>query len=221
MGQTVRFETGPSSKAHSQGALSRFIQEINVLSDSLGLPDEVMTRAAAIVTQAAAMRFCRVTTRPVLAASALYVACRECRVPLTLREVSEATGTEQRAVGRCYATILERMHITRPGLNGNNYVHHLSLKTPLSEETNKESEDVIREAISAGLDGRNPMTLAAAALYLASCSNGEKVTQSEVAEAAGVGEESVRECCKAIRAFVVFKRAYSAAGVSLNQEPTR
>ena len=207
MGQTVRFETGPSSRAHGQEALSRFIQEMTVLSDRLGLPDEVMARAASIVTQAAAMRFCRVTTRPVLAASALYVACRECKVPLTLREVAEATGTELRDVGRCYQTILERMHIARPGVNGNCYVHHLSLKTPLSEETYKESEDVIREAISAGLDGRNPMTLAAAALYLASCSNGEKVTQSEVAEAAGVGEESVRECCKAIRTLVVLRGA--------------
>ena len=45
------------------------------------------------------------------------------------------------------------------------------------------------------------MTLAAAALYLACCGMGEKVTQAEVADAAGVGEESVRECCKAIRAY--------------------
>lgn len=200
MRQTVRFETGPSSKAHDEGALSLFIQEMSALSDSLGLTKEVSTRAASIITKAAAMRFCRVTTKPVLAAAALYVACRECKVPLTLREVAEATGSELRDVGRCYATILERMHIARPGLNGDNYVHHLSLKTHLSAETYKASEEVIREATSAGIDGRNPMTLAAAALYLASCSNGEKVTQSELAEAAGVGEESVRECCKAIRA---------------------
>jgi transcription initiation factor TFIIIB Brf1 subunit/transcription initiation factor TFIIB len=43
------------------------------------------------------------------------------------------------------------------------------------------------------------MTIAAASLYLACCSMGENVTQAEVAEAAGVGEQSVRDCCKEIR----------------------
>ena len=203
MDQTVRFETGPRSSAHTRDGLLHFLQQMGALAESLGLPKEAKARAASIVTDAAALRFCRVTTRPVLAASALYVACRECGVPLTLREVAEAAGAEPRDVGRCYATMLERMHISRPGLDDGNYVHHLSLKTPLSEATYQASEGIIRDSTSAGLGGRNPMTLAAAALYLASCSNGEKVTQSEVAEAAGVGEESVRECCKAIRTLAV------------------
>jgi transcription initiation factor TFIIIB Brf1 subunit/transcription initiation factor TFIIB len=45
------------------------------------------------------------------------------------------------------------------------------------------------------------MTLAAAALYIACCNLGENVTQAEVAEAAGVGEQSVRDCCKEIRSL--------------------
>ena len=199
MRQTVKFETGSGTEAHAQAALPRFLEEMAALAESLGLPAEVKTRAASIVSQAAEMRFCRLIARPVLAASSLYVACRELKVPLTLREVAEATGTEIRDVGRCYATMLERMHIARPELNGGNYVHHLSLKTALSEATYNASEEIIRQATSAGLGGRNPMTLVAAALYLASCNNGERVTQSEVADAAGVGEESVRECCKVIR----------------------
>lgn len=203
MRQAVNFEAGPGSDAHTQEGLSHFLQEMDALCGRLALPEGVRKRAASIVTEAAALRFCRVTTRPVLAAAALYVASRELRVPFTLREAAEATGTSLRDVGKCYTTILERMHISRPGLNGDAYVHHLLLKAPLSEATYQASEEIIKESASAGLGGRNPMTIAAAALYLASCSNGERVTQSEVAEAAGVGEESVRECCKAIRRLAV------------------
>lgn len=201
MRQAVNFDEGPSSEAHTQEALLRFLKGMTALGNSLGLPEEVVSRASSIVTEAAALRFCRMTSRPVLAASALYVACRECNVPLTLRELADATGTTMRDVGRCYANILERMHIARPELVGKSYVRHLMLKAPLSEATYQASEEIIRQSTSAGLGGRNPMTIAAAALYLASCINGERVTQSEVAEAAGVGEESVRECCKAIRAL--------------------
>lgn len=146
------------------------------------------------------MRF-GVVRRQVLAAASLYVACREQKFPVTLREVAYATGTEPREVGRCYTAMLERMHISRPGLNGSRYLHRVTLDHPLSEDTYKASEDIIHCATEAGLGGRNPMTLAAAALYIACCNAGEKVTQAQVAESAGVGEESVRECCKAIRAY--------------------
>ena len=95
--------------------------------------------------------------------------------------------------------MLDTMHIKRPSLNGNGYVSHINLKHPVSDQAREMSSNIIHRMSEKGLGGRNPMTLAAAALYLACCSLGENVTQSEVAEGAGVGEESVRECCKAIR----------------------
>jgi transcription initiation factor TFIIB len=201
MRQTVRFHEGPISEAHTRGELLVFLRELNAIAHSLKLPREVSKRADSICADAATMSFSRVTVRPVLAAAALYVACREYNQAVTLRELADATGTDPRDVGRCYTTILERMHISRPSLNGKRYVRHLVLREPLSNETFALSEEIVRKATEVGLGGRNPMTLAAAALYLACCSMGDKVTQAEVAEAAGVGEESVRECCKAIRAL--------------------
>ena len=201
MRQAVKLHQGPGSEAHTREGFHEFIRELNALADSLGLSREVKKRAASICADAAALRFCRVTSRPVLAAAALYMACRECKEPLTLRELAGATGTDPRAVGRCYTTMIERMHITRPGLNGRGYVHHLTLNRPLSDDVYRISEELIKSAANAGLGGRNPMTLAAASLYLACCSLGENVTQAEVAEAGGVGEESVRECCKEMRAL--------------------
>ena len=201
MRQTVGFHEGQSDDAHARQGLLHLVHDLNSLASNLSLSKEVKARASSIVTDAAALRFCRVTARPVLEAAALYVACREYKEPMTLRELASATGTDPRDVGRCYDTMLVRMHITRPRLNGWSYVHHLALKLPLSEEIYKTSEDMINRTTKAGLGGRNPMTLAAAALYLACCGMGEKVTQAEVADAAGVGEESVRECCKEIRAY--------------------
>ncbi len=165
----------------------------------LGLPAEAARRAEAICAEADQMGVCREVLPKVLAAAGLYVASREFREPATLRDIATVYECDPREVGRCYVTILEKMHISRPHLNGNRYVRHLALKRPLSPEAYRGSEEIIRRVTRAGLGGRNPMTLAAAALYLACCSTGENVTQAEVAEAAGVGEESVRECCKAIR----------------------
>ena len=181
------------------GELQGFLEELSVTASSLGIPKEVAARAKSICVDAAAMRFCRVTSKPVLAAAALYVACREFREPLTMRDLAGACHCEPRDVGRCYVTILERMHISRPKLNGGNYLHNVFLGRPVPSEAYRISEGIIRKASAVGVGGRNPMTLAAAALYLACCGLGERVTQAEVAEAAGVWEESVRETSKTIR----------------------
>ena len=201
MRQTANFEGKSGVHEGVPRGSSDFRRNLEALSGSLSIPEGVKERAISIASEAATLRSHRPTPGQVLSAAALYVACREGKVPVTFRELAAASGANLRDIGRCYSALLERMNIARPGLNGGTYLHHLALKTPVSEETYRASEEIIRQSTSAGLGGRNPMTLAASALYLASCGNGEKVTQSEVADAAGVGEESVRECCKAIRSM--------------------
>lgn len=201
MQRAVRFRRTPSGGARSQAALHQSGRGLDSVADGLLLPRNVRRRAASISADAAAMSLDRATGHPTLTAAALYMACREHRELVTLRELADATGTDQKDVSRCYAMIMEKMNIARPSLNGKNYVHRLALSRPLPDEAYRMSEEIVRTATEAGLGGRNPMTVAAAALYLACCAAGENVTQSEVAEAAGVGEERVRECCKVIRSI--------------------
>jgi transcription initiation factor TFIIB len=196
--QTASFhERKPGAASRTE--LRETLQEVDRVATRLKLGTEVKRRASDLCTEAKAAPFGHGIPQAVLAASTLYVACREERIPVTLREFAYASGSDPRDVGRCYLELLENMHITRPSMNGKGYVSHLALKRPVSEQARKMSQEMINRMSAEGLGGRNPMTLAAAALYLACCSLGENVTQSQVAEAAGVGEESVRECCKAIR----------------------
>ena len=198
MKQTLStYERG--SRHVRRGGLVGVLKEVDDIAARLALPPEVKKRADAICNKAIASGLDRVNAPPLLAAASLYVGCRETRRPVTLRDLGEASGSDAREVGKCYASLLDRMRISRPDLNGKGYAWLITLKRPVSERALKLSQETIRFATIKGLGGRNPMTLAAAALYLACCNLGEMVTQSEVAEAAGVGEESVRECCKAIR----------------------
>ena len=189
------------SGVSSSGAHRAILQEMNELADKLMIPRQVRTRAASIFTEATTMNFGRSTPHQVLAAASLYVVSREWKNPITLRDLAFASGSDPRDVGRCYLQILEHMHISRPELNGKGYVYRLALNRPVSEQSRKFAQEMINGMLAKGVGGRNPMTLAAASLYLACCSMGENVTQAELAEAAGVGEESVRECCKEIRSL--------------------
>ena len=199
MRQTVSLhERG--SRPYGSGELQQVLHEVREVSHKLKLTPEVK-RAAHLCADAEATRYGHGVPHAVLAAAALYIACRENKVPITLREFAQASGADPRDVGRCYLQLLENMHISRPSLNGNGYVYHLALRRPVSDQALSLSQEILNTISERGHGGRNPMTLAAAALYIACCTMGENVTQAEVAEAAGVGEESVRECCKEIRAL--------------------
>ena len=189
---------------HGKDLLKEAQSGVRRLSAELSLGPEVAQRAHAICGDALSKGLCQDVPPEILSAAAVYVGCREARKPVTLKDLASACHSDPRSVGRCYVKLIERMHISRPELHENGYVHRLALKRPVSDQVLKQSQEIIRSINHKGLGGRNPMTLAAAALYISCCNLGENITQAEVAEAAGVGEQSVRDCCKEIRVLAKF-----------------
>jgi len=198
MKQAAAFHEG-NFGGHGKEYFRDAMSEVKKLATDLHLSAQVTRRASVICGDAFSMHLGKDLSPQILSAAAVYVGCREAQKPVTLKDLAYASHLDPRAVGRCYVKLIERMHISRPELNENGYVYHLTLKRTVSEQALKQSQEIIQGINSKGLGGRNPMTLAAAALYIACCNLGEVITQSEVAEAAGVGEQSVRDCCKEIR----------------------
>jgi len=203
MKQAASFHEG-SLGARGREVFREALTDVKQLVADLRLSPEVARRASVICGDAFSMRVGQDMPPQILSAAAVYVGCREAQEPVTLKDLACACHSDPRVVGRCYVKLIERMHISRPELNENCYVYHLVLKRPVSEQALQQSQEIIRSINSKGLGGRNPMTLAAAALYIACCNLGENITQAEVAEAAGVGEQSVRDCCKEIRVLAKF-----------------
>jgi transcription initiation factor TFIIB len=79
-------------------------------------------------------------------------------------------------------------------------VARIASKIGLSEKTKRYAIEILRKAeenkISAG---KNPMGLAASALYLSCVKNGEDKTQRDVAEAANITEVTIRNRYKGLK----------------------
>ncbi len=174
-------------------------REVDKLADEFSLPESVRDDSEKICGDVMRMKLARRRPFPVIVASSLYTACRESHSPVTIKDLAEATESNPREIGRCYRSIISRMNITPPNLNGSRYAFRVADTVHASDEATRLSLEIVKDAIGKGLGGRNPMTLAAAAVYLACLTTGENSRQSDVAEAADVSEVSVRECVKAIR----------------------
>lgn len=174
-------------------------REIDKLAQELSLPDSVREGSERICENLVNKNLMPRRSIPVVAASSLYTICRETHTPVTLRDLAVVTDSNPREIGRCYRSIISRMEIPPPNLNGTCYVYRVAGAVRASQEATDLSLQIVKHAVERGLGGRNPMTLAGAAVYLACLITGEDSRQSDVAEAAGVSEVSVRECIKAVR----------------------
>jgi transcription initiation factor TFIIB len=174
-------------------------KEMEKLATEFSLPESVRSDSERICDSIMRNKLMRRRSFPVIAASSLYTACRENFAPVTIKDLAAATELNPKEIGRCYRSIISRMNITPPNLDGANFAARVAEAVHASDDATRLSVEVVRNAIRMGLGGRNPMTLAAAAVYLACLTTGENSRQSDVADAAGVSEVSVRECVKAVR----------------------
>jgi len=128
-----------------------------------------------------------------ITASSLYAACRERGVPTTLDDVAAASGVRRDEIAKCYRLLVNEFDLKIPIADPAEYVAKVAAKTRANTCVQQKALEILSKAEKAGLiSGRDPIGVAASALYLASLLDGERLTQGNVAEAAGVGEATVR-----------------------------
>ncbi|MCX6709172.1 MAG: transcription initiation factor IIB [Candidatus Woesearchaeota archaeon] len=169
------------------------LAELKRVSSFLKLPKMVEEEAAMIYTQAVQKGLVRGRSMESVVSGALYAACRRHEVPRTLDELSEASGIEKKEIGRTYRFVTRELGITILPSNPADYIARFASSLKLTAETQSKAVEILEEAQRAELtSGRGPTGIAAAALYVAALMHGEKRTQREVADVAGVTEVTIR-----------------------------
>ena len=167
--------------------------ELKRVSSFLKLPKSVEEEAARIYRLAVQKGLVRGRSMESVVAGSLYAACRRHEVPRTLDEISEASGIEKKEIGRTYRFITRELEIKILPSNPIDYISRFSSVLKLSPETQSYAMKILDKAQKIELtSGRGPTGIAAAALYVSSLIHGEKRTQREVADAAGVTEVTIR-----------------------------
>jgi len=174
--------------------------ELDRLKDKLAVGDAVVEKAAYIYRKALEKGLVRGRSISALIASALYAACRDTETPRTLKDIGQASNIKRKDIARCYRLLLRELNLKMPVVNPVNCISRIASKAGLSEKTKRKATKILQRAeelkISAGKD---PMGLAAAALYVACVTLGENKTQRDVAEAAGVTEVTIRNRYKGLK----------------------
>jgi len=169
------------------------LSNLDRLSSSLSLPRTVRETAAMIYRKAASKNLIRGRSIEGVSAAALYAACRRCHVPRTLDEISSIARISRKDVGRNYRYVARKLGLKLIPTSPEDYISRFCSELKLGGSVKAKTIEILKEAADKELtSGRGPTGMAAAALYIATVLCGERRTQREVADVAGVTEVTIR-----------------------------
>ena len=169
------------------------LSSLDRMSSTLGLPRNVRETAAMIYRKAVRRKLIRGRSIEGVSAAVLYAACRQCNVPRTLEEIGRVANMPKKEIGRNYRNISRKLDLKLLPTTPQDYISRFSSQLSLSNDVQAKTNEILKKAANEELtSGRGPTGLAAAALYMATILCGERRTQREVADVAGVTEVTIR-----------------------------
>ena len=190
------------TRAYSAGhrGLMQAFHELDRLKDKLGLSDAIVEKTAYIYRKAQDRRLTRGRSVTSILAAAIYIACRERGAQRTLRDVCKSADVKRKDLSRSYRMLILELDIKVPLVDPMKCITKIANKANLSEKITRMAmsrmNELVQKEISAG---KGPMGLAATVLYQSCLTSHEKVTQKDIADAAGVTEVTIRNRLSEIR----------------------
>ncbi len=189
----------------SERNLAYALSELTKIAYKLNLPKNVLETASVIYRRVVKKRLIRGRSIQDVGSAVVYMACRQCGVIRSLKEVGVVTNLTRKEVGRNYRFLLRKLETKVPKQEEKNYISKFAVNLGMSgavEDIGSKIIDVARHLkLTAGKD---PSGMGAAATYMAGIIADDKRTQGVIAISAGVTEVTIRNRYKELKDKLYF-----------------
>jgi len=204
MKKTIKRLRTWDSRSQTHGPADRnliqALNELNMRKDKLTIASSVLEKASYIYRKALERKLVRGRSISAMIAASLYAACRDTEIPRTLKDVAEAANVKRKDISRCYRLLHQELELKMPVVDSVQCIAKISSKLKMPEKIKRYAIKILDETQKRQESaGKDPMGLAASALYLSCVVNGVSITQREIAEAAGVTEVTIRNRYKGLK----------------------
>ena len=184
------------SKTNGQKTISIANTEITRICQVLNISENIKQRGAEIFRQCIKYKMMRGRTTTVFSAACLYAACREEGITKTLTDFTDTCYAKRSDISAYYRLIINTLDIKPNIMSPIKYISRLGSNAipPINVNTQKQAIRLLEELENK--EGKDPVGLAAAALYYCCCLKGWEYTQRSVALAAGITEVTIRNRLK-------------------------
>ncbi|MGI0008044.1 MAG: transcription initiation factor IIB, partial [Nitrosopumilaceae archaeon] len=173
---------------------------LDTIKTKLAIPDAVIEKAAYIYRKAVAKKMTRGRNISGLICASLYAACRETDTPRTLQDIMHAGNINKKNLSVSYRNLIKILDLKLKPYDPSEFITRISSQVGISEKTRRDALNILSKAAEKEISvGKNPIGLAAAALYLSCMMNNEEKNQDDIAKASGVTAVTIRNRIRSLR----------------------
>lgn len=206
-----RLRTWQKRTRFKQGAeriLAHGLGEISRMTTSLGLPDVVEESACELFKKAQSENILLGRSVECVASASVYIAAKQAKLPRTFKEILRVSRintkreiTARKQINQAHRQIIRHLNVEYEPSNPQEYLPRITseLEFVYQQKTENRTYNLLDEIQGKGrFSGHSPISLAAAALYLASKKEPSHLTQKQIAEAANVSKRTIQDTYKEI-----------------------
>lgn len=172
-------------------------------ADDLGIGNETETCACEMYESAMKNVSIRDMDEGLVIATCLYIACRKKNEAYDSADIADAAGIKPGRLSYAFRLITRQLNISLKPVSPLIYIPRISDDLNLSDKARTKAIEITDDAIGKGIvRGKNPKGVAAAAIYLACESVGEKMEKRRIADIAGVTETTINIRCNDLEGSV-------------------
>jgi len=173
---------------------------LNTIKTKLAIPDMVIEKAAYIYRKAVVKKMTRGRNITGLIHASLYAACRETHTPRTLQDIAHAGNLTKKNLASSYRNLIRNLDLNLKPYDPSEFITRISSEVGISEKTRRDALNILSKAAEKEISvGKNPVSLAAASLYLSCMMNHEEKNQDDIAKASGVTAVTIRNRVRSLR----------------------
>lgn len=172
------------------------ISEIKRMASALGLPEDVIETASVLFRRASNEDLLPGRSIEGVASAAVYIAARMERIPRTYDQLESVSRVDINRVKRTQRHLVRELNLELKPASPSVYLPQFASTLDLPQQHVKEANRLLDAVDETTLSGYKPTGLAAAALFAASLTTGDIVTQSSLAETCGVTAVTIRNTYK-------------------------
>jgi transcription initiation factor TFIIB len=166
----------------------------------LGLPDSVVEKSAYIFRKAAAKKILSGRSTVGILCGTVYLACRITGTPRTLQDIADAGNIKRKHLQKAYRFLVSELDVNPESFSPIDFVERVANSVGVGKKTRLDALRLMHRVLDSGISvSKNPMSMAAAVVHLASVSNDEKISQLKISEASGISSVTIRDRSKEIR----------------------
>ena len=172
---------------------------LDSLTKKLALPEIAKEQAAAIYRMASENNLIRGNSTTTMISASTYASCRQLEIPRSLDEFSHSANIPKRRLSRTYRNLVRKLELN-VGFSEADFVPKVASLVSADEKTKRISCKIINDLKRKKLHvGKNPVGLAAGAVYLSAIGSGKNISMSQISKKTKISTVTIRNIVKLLK----------------------